>query len=60
MISNKKNTQSSRLKHFCLSLLKKVLLYIFIAVMALITIACAVLPLLIYLLIGPAYTASKR
>lgn len=51
MISNRKNTLSGKLKHFCLNLLEKVLLCIFIAVMALITIVSAVPSLLIYLLI---------
>jgi cell division protein FtsL len=50
MISNRKNTLSGKLKHFCLNLLEKVLLCIFIAVMALITIVSAV----------PAYIPSDR
>ena len=52
MISNKKNTLWNRLRRFCLNLLEKVLLCIFIAVMALIVILSAMPPLLIYLLIG--------
>lgn len=52
MISNRKNTLSGKLKHSCLNLLGKVLLCIFIAVMALIAIVSAVPSLLIYLLIG--------
>ena len=52
MMSNKKNIVSSRLKHFCLNLLKKALLCIFIVVMALITIVSTV-P-------APAYIPSDR
>lgn len=52
MMSNKKNILPSRFKHFCLNLLKKALLCIFIVVMALTTIISAVPALLTYLLIG--------
>ena len=52
MIRKKKNTLWDRLRRFCLNLLKKAMLCIFIAVMALIVILSAMPPLLIYLLIG--------
>lgn len=52
MIRKKKSTLWGRLRRFCLNLLEKALLCIFIAVMALIVILSAMPPLLIYLLIG--------
>lgn len=58
MIS-KQNVSWNRIKHFCLNLPIKILLYTIGTVLVLILIISAILPLFVYLLIGD-YSFNKQ